>query len=171
VWVLRRIRSLAAGGVLLAGLGALAVVLVSLSSNVRAEAPASPDAPRRLCGLDGGCDTEIRVEDVWRAPWAGTAPDRVPADGVFYVVTAEIRSLGETREAPAVRAEVRDADGRTYGRAWDIEARLPPPPAGRVRWVFDLPDWISAPRVVLHREGLLHRLVRPVDIPLPAPEP
>lgn len=167
--VSRRIPPVAAGGVLFAGLCGLALVLVSVTGKVRAEAPEALDAPRTLCALDGGCDTVVRVEDVWRSPSAGTAPDRVPADGLFYVVTAEIRYRDGVAEGPAVVARVRDADGRTYDRARDVEARLPAPPPGRVRWVFDLPDWAPAPRLVLHQQGLLNRLTKSVEIPLPAP--
>jgi hypothetical protein len=122
-------------------------------------------APRAVCGVGAGCDTVVRVLDVRRAAAAGRLPDRVPADGLFYILTVEIRA---PRPAALV-AEVRDGAGRTYGRAWDVEARLPPPPPGRVQWVFDLPDRAPAPRLELRHPGVLNRLITsPVSIRLPA---
>jgi hypothetical protein len=122
--------------------------------------------PRAVCGVGAGCDTVVRVLDVRRAAAAGRSPDRVPADGVFYILTVEIRAPHRS----ALVAEVRDGAGRTYGRAWDVEARLPPPPPGREQWVFDLPDRAPAPRLELRQSGALNRLMAsPVSIPLAAP--
>ncbi|HET7040118.1 MAG TPA: hypothetical protein VFH97_09525 [Gemmatimonadales bacterium] len=163
------LRPLAAFGVLMAGAAGLALGLAPAGAAMRAGLPA-PGEPRVLCGLGGGCDTVVRVESVRQSVTAGRAPDRVPADGVFYVVTAEVRAAGGTGPPSAVEARVRDARGRTYGRALDVEARLPPAPPGRVRWVFDLPDRVPAPRLLLQRPGLLNRLARSVEIPLASPE-
>jgi hypothetical protein len=120
--------------------------------------------PRVVCGVEAGCDTVIRVVDLRRAPAAGTPPDRVPADGLFYIFTVEIRG-----PEAALVAEVRDATGHTYGRAHDVEALLPPPPPGRTRWVFDLPDRAPGLRLELRPPGTLNRLIAaPVSIALPA---
>jgi hypothetical protein len=122
--------------------------------------------PRAVCGVGAGCDTVVRVLDVRRAAAAGRSPDRVPADGLFYILTVEIRA----RHRSALVAEVRDAAGRTYGRARDVEARLAPAPPGSTHWVFDLPDRTLAPRLELRQPGVLNRLIAsPVSIPLAAP--
>jgi len=129
------------------------------------EAREAMRAPRAVCGLGAGCDTVVRVLDVRRAAAAGRSPDRVPADGLFYILTVEIRAS----RPGALVVEVRDAAGRTYGRARDVEARLAPAAPGSTHWVFDLPDRVPAPRLELRLPGVLNRLITsPVSIRLPA---
>lgn len=97
---------------------------------------------------------------------AGIPPARVPADGLFYTVT-----LAVPADTPLV-ATVMDAAGRSWRRARDVEdllhRTLPLADAPRrVRFVFDLPDEVDGPRLVLREPGLLHRLFGPrVTLPL-----
>lgn len=128
-----------------------------------------------VCGVTSGCDTVVRVMRVQREPRAGTPPHRVPADGVFYVVTLTVRDA-ETRVPRSVPlvAEVRDGLGRTYGRARDVERLLSDGSGTRgvLRLAFDLPDDVPAPQLVLRRAGVLDRLLgRSTSIPLPGRAP
>jgi len=130
---------------------------------------------RPLCGVTSGCDTVVRVVRIDREVRAGVPPDRVPADGVFYVVTLAVRDAATKtpRTLPLV-AEVRDGLGRTYGRAWDVERLLHDRPevTGVVRLAFDLPDDVPAPELLLRRTGMLDRLAGPTTrIPLPGRPP
>ncbi len=130
---------------------------------------AVPAAPRRLCGAISGCDTVVRVVDVRRDATAG-APNGVPADGVFYVVTLAMTDAdsGAPRAVPFV-AEVRDGLGRSYRRARDVERMLD---SGRrepgiVRLAFDLPDDAPVPQLVLRRAGVLNGFAGAARIVLP----
>lgn len=130
---------------------------------------AVPAAPRRLCGAISGCDTVVRVVDVRRDAAAG-APNGVPADGVFYVVTLAMTDAdsGAPRAVPFV-AEVRDGLGRSYRRARDVERMLDSGRSepGIVRLAFDLPDDVPVPHLVLRRAGVLNRFAGAARIVLP----
>lgn len=135
---------------------------------------AAGTAERRLCGVASGCDTVVRVIGVVQDSQAGPPPRRVPADGVFYLVTLVVTDAdsGAPRAVP-IDAEVQDGIGRSYGRALDIErnflrGRGAP---GVVRLAFDLPDDVPAPQLVLRKPGLVNRLLGPARIALPGPAP
>jgi hypothetical protein len=122
--------------------------------------------PRPVCGATA-CDTVVRVLEVRHAIRAGRPADRVPADGVFYILTVEVTTRDGSGGEPSVEALVRDGLGRTWGRAADVEARLSLPAPGRRRWVFDLPDGIPSPRLEIRKPGVVNRLAAPTSIPLP----
>jgi hypothetical protein len=123
-----------------------------------------------LCGVASGCDTVVRLVRFERDARAGPRSGRVPADGVFYLVTLAVSDAdsGAPRTVPLV-AEVRDALGRSYGRARDVEELLDDggPSTGVVRLAFDLPDDVPAPQLVLRKAGALNRLVAAARIALP----
>lgn len=133
----------------------------------------TPPAPAEhstvmVCGFGSGCDTVVRMVHVERNRHAGTA--RVPADGVFYVVTLEVTEADSG--APAVGpliAEVQDAFGRSYPRAVDIERLLAPEDArvAQIQLAFDLPDGVAAPRLVLRKPGVLNRMMGTASLALP----
>jgi hypothetical protein len=123
-----------------------------------------------LCGITSGCDTVVRVVRVERDRRAGPPSRRVPADGVFYLVTLAVTDAdsGAPRTMPLV-AEVEDGLGRSYRRAVDVERLLDdgPPGAGLVRLAFDLPDDVPALQLVIRRAGILNRVATPARITLP----
>jgi hypothetical protein len=123
-----------------------------------------------LCGVASGCDTVVRVVRLERDSQAGPRSRRVPADGVFYLVTLAVSDAdsGIPRALPLV-AEVQDGFGRSYGRARDIERLLDDgrSSAGVVRLAFDLPDDVPAPQLVLRKAGALNRMAAAARIALP----
>jgi hypothetical protein len=127
-------------------------------------------AHRPLCGVTGGCDTVVRVVRVERASRAGLASRRVPADGVFYLVTLEVSDAdsGAPSTEPLV-AKVEDGLGRSYGRARDVEQLLDEDSrdARLRRLAFDLPDDVTTPQLVLRKPGPLNRLAAATRLPLP----
>lgn len=98
----------------------------------------------------------------------------MPADGVFYVVTVRYRSLSPEpiTATPRIVASVRARSGVRYHRALDVEAMLDSPDAGDSellqRYVFDLPDDITAPVLLIRKPGLLNRLRGGAAFQLPA---
>ena len=124
---------------------------------------------RSLCGITS-CDTVVRVVRVERGRQAGPPSRRVPADGVFYLVTLAVSDAdsGAPRTVPLV-AEVEDSLGRSYGRAVDVERLLDDghSRAGLVRLAFDLPDDVPAPQLVIRRAGILNRVAAAARIALP----
>ena len=132
------------------------------------------DRLQPVCGMTSGCDTVVRVVSIQRDSMAGVSPNRVPADGVFYVVTLAVRDAAtRTPRAVPLVAEIRDGLGRSYGRAWDVERLLGDrsPPFGTVRLAFDLPDDVPAPQLVLRKAGALNRLGGTTRISLPGRAP
>jgi hypothetical protein len=101
----------------------------------------------------------------------GEPPSRVPADGVFYTVTVSVADAdsGAPVRMPLI-AEVRDARGQSYARAWDVERLVPVAGAapGTLRMVFDLPDHVVEPCLMLRRPGLLNRILGGASLSLVA---
>jgi len=135
---------------------------------------AALSAPRPLCGTATGCDTVVQVIRIDRAPRAGPAAGRVPADGMFYVLTLTIADADSGRpRAEPILAEVQDGLGRWYGRARDVERLLAGghDSVGLLLLAFDLPDDVAAPQLVLRKPGVLNRLAAPTRIALPGRSP
>lgn len=124
--------------------------------------------PKPVCTALGRCPADVRLANVSIDTSAGVGAHAVPADGMFWVVTLRVRP-GRDAEAPHLDATVVDATGRRYQRARDVEALLPATPPSTVRYVFDLPGDIPAPRLVLREPGLLNALFgRPARLVLPS---
>ncbi len=129
---------------------------------------------RSICDLGGPCDLSAAVVSVEIDTAGGRRPNRVPADGVFYVVTVRYRSLSPEpiTATPRIVASVRARSGVRYHRALDVEAMLDSPDAGDSellqRYVFDLPDDITAPVLLIRKPGLLNRLRGGAAFQLPA---
>lgn len=120
-----------------------------------------------VCTALGRCPAAVRLANVSIDTSAGVGVHAVPADGMFWVVTLHVRARGSLG-IPQLDAAVVDATGRRYDRARDVEALLPTPPASVVRYVFDLPGDVAAPRLVLREPGLLNALFgRPARLTLP----
>lgn len=155
----RRILSIAAGAVALPGVTVIAVSLASRDESgfLHRPAPVALDGRRDARTATGPPAVDLLAVRVDTA--AGPGSWEVPADGVFYVVTLAVPS-----DAPFV-ATVVDGGGRRYQRARDVEQLLeqhaPVRSPGHVRLVFDLPDRVSAPTLVLREPGFLARLFGP----------
>ena len=82
------------------------------------------------------------------------APHAVPADGVFYLITAQTVGRG------GFDARVVDARGRAWSRASDVEAMM-----ADGRLVFDVDDDAAAPVLEVRRPGSRRVVEIPLDLP------
>ncbi len=144
------------------------------SSLTSAETVLGRDEEMRFCGFYLDCHLAVAVADVATAKTLGEGPNRVGADGLFYIVTVRVSSnaVAATFQLRNPGIFVVDGEGNRYARAiaaesiWQRAAERAGPIVRPVQpgasytfdVVFDLPEEVSHPRLRVSHGDAFERL-------------
>jgi hypothetical protein len=147
---------------------------VSLASDERVLARGQT---KWFCGVYLDCHVGVAVEQVRVVDAIGEGPDAVRAKGRFWIVTLTVENSARRVPLGLYRPEarVRDAAGNAYARVLDAERVLSEGPADLTREilagghytveiVFDLPEAVAEPRLLVTEEGMPEKLAELVLI-------
>ena len=150
------------------------LAFVSLASDERVLARGET---KWFCGVYLDCHVGVAVRGVRLVDVLGGGPGAVHANGRFWIVTLAVENsavrvpLGHYRP----EARVADADGRSWDRALEAERTLtggpvdltreiPPGGSYTVELVYDLPEDVADPRLLVIENGMPDRLAERVLI-------
>ena len=123
----------------------------------------------RFCGIDPGCALSASVVQIDYVKTLGNPPNELIADGMFYLVAVRVLGISPDQGTlPTLTGVVVDAQGREFGQSANGElayrllaSQAPPLQVVRGSWrttmVFDLPQDIERPALILHEGSALEQ--------------
>lgn len=154
---------------LLAWLGAYMLALLAVS--ILAPANKAGGGEVHFCGIDPACDLYATIEQVGYAKTLGNPPRELIAQGRYCIITVKVRSQSAKPDLkPDLTGTVVDSKGQEYSSFRDAELIVrqqqaasgqaaPRAGAWRAVMVFDVPDDIDRPALVLHAGSVFERLL------------